>query len=129
MTRVPVPVLEDPERPAAGVVAVRLHRQRRTAVALGAVLSVLVLAAALTGSAVPWVLAAAVAVLGVAYAATALRLRRLATEREMSLAFLRDTDFDWGRFEAELRAERVSVEPADEEPPPAVDLAEADLAR
>ena len=79
-------------------------------------LSAALVPAAITGSVIAWLLVAALAVLGTAYAMTALRLRRLATEREMSLAFLRDPDFDWAGLEAGLGAERLVAEPAAEEP-------------
>ncbi len=128
MTRVPVPVLEGPRRPAADPVPGRLRRQRRTAVGISAVLSAALVPAAITGSVIAWLLVAALAVLGTAYAMTALRLRRLATEREMSLAFLRDPDFDWAGLEAGLGAERLVAEPAAEEPT-VVDHAERGLAR
>jgi len=131
MTRVPIPVAEDPIRPVPGHVPVRLHRQRRIGAALGAVLLAAVLGAALSGSAIAWVSAAVVAVVGAAYAMTALRLRRLATEREMSLAFVRDSDgsgSDWARLEAELGAERLVAEASDREAV-AVDLSAVDVAR
>ncbi|HET9070448.1 MAG TPA: LysM peptidoglycan-binding domain-containing protein [Acidimicrobiales bacterium] len=129
MTRVPVSVVEEPARRARPPVQVRLRRRRRTAATLVAAFGVLVAVAAVTGAVVPAVLAAVAGVLGVAYATVVLRLRRLATEREMALAFVDESSFDWARFEAELQAERLTADGDDQDAPASVDLGDGDLVR
>ncbi len=124
MTRAQLPVQDCADR----IAPVRLRRQRRAGLGFVAAVAALVLAAALSGSVVPVVLAVVVALLGSAYAALVLRLRRVVTEREMALAFVRGSDFDWGGLEAELRAERAGGLPETEQVA-GVEIAGGDLVR
>ncbi|MHB8506721.1 MAG: LysM peptidoglycan-binding domain-containing protein, partial [Acidimicrobiales bacterium] len=116
----------DPVAAAAPTVRVAVRRRRSGAV-LVAVFAVLAVAAGTTGSAGVWAAAAAAGALGVGYAGLVMRLRRLATEREMALAFVRDSGFDWERYEAELRSERVAA--ADGTAGSEVSVGDRDLAR
>ncbi|HLH47174.1 MAG TPA: LysM peptidoglycan-binding domain-containing protein [Acidimicrobiales bacterium] len=103
-------------------------RRRRSIAALAAALGVLAIAAGLTGSTGLWIAAAVAALAGVAYAALLVRVRHLASEREMALAFARDTSFDWAAFERELalEAERFADEAPSTSP---VQLGHRDLGR
>ena len=82
-------------------------RRRRSAALLVVVFALLAVAGGVTGSAAVWAAAAAAGAAGIGYAVLVLRLRTMATEREMTLAFGGRSAFDWERLEAELHAERV----------------------
>jgi peptidoglycan endopeptidase LytE len=102
-----------PARPAAGPPADRVTvriRRRRSITVLGSTLVAVAAAAATTGVTALWAAAFAVAAAVVVYAGLLARFRQLATEREMALAFARDTTFDWKAFEAELAAESLRLD-------------------